>query len=90
MWEQTDLAMHGTIHQDDWLVYHDALALMTAKHTVKWMTNTTTTPDGKKYIDSWILPNLGATMIFQDLEKSPAWVTFRKASLLTTASKTMT
>jgi hypothetical protein len=59
MWEQTPLlAMHGTIHQDDWLVYHDALALMTAKRTVKWMMNTTI-PDGKKCIDHWILPRLG-------------------------------
>jgi hypothetical protein len=58
MWEQTTLAMHGTIHQDDWLVYHDALSLMIAKRAVKWMPNTTT-PDEKKYIDHWILPELG-------------------------------
>jgi hypothetical protein len=58
MWEQTALAMHGTIHQDDWLVYHDALSLMTAKRTMEWMENTRT-PDGKKYIHRWILPELG-------------------------------
>jgi hypothetical protein len=52
------LAMHGTAHQDDWLVYHDALSLMTAKRTMEWMENTRT-PDGKKYIDQWILPELG-------------------------------
>jgi hypothetical protein len=54
------LAMHGTIHQDDWLVYHDALALMITKRTVKRMMNTTT-PDGKKYIDHWILPGIGCS-----------------------------
>jgi hypothetical protein len=58
MWDQTALAMHGTIHQDDWLVNHDALSLTTAKQSMKWMENTTT-PDGKKYIDRWILPALG-------------------------------
>jgi hypothetical protein len=58
MWDQTALAMHGTIHQDDWLVYHDALSLMTAKQTMEWMENTTT-PNIKKYIDRWILPVLG-------------------------------
>jgi predicted flap endonuclease-1-like 5' DNA nuclease len=58
MWKHTALAMQGTIHQDDWLVYHDALALMTARSTVKWMTDTTG-PDGKKYIERWILPELG-------------------------------
>jgi len=70
MWEQTALAMHGTIHEDDWLVYHDALALMTAKRTVKWMTDTTT-PDGKKYIDRWILPELGCNEDIPRFGKRP-------------------
>jgi hypothetical protein len=58
IWEQTAFAMHGTNHQDDWLVYRNGLSLMSAKCTVKWMMNTTT-PDAKKYIDGWTLPELG-------------------------------
>jgi hypothetical protein len=27
----------GTKHEYDWMFYHDALSLMTAKETVKWM-----------------------------------------------------
>jgi hypothetical protein len=43
-WEQTALEQCtvATVHQDNWFVYHDTHALMTAKHTVKWMINPTT------------------------------------------------
>jgi hypothetical protein len=27
----------GTKKEDDWMFYHDALSLMTAKDTIKWM-----------------------------------------------------
>jgi hypothetical protein len=29
--------MKGTKHEHDWVFYHDALSLMTAKETVSWM-----------------------------------------------------
>jgi hypothetical protein len=39
-------------HEDDWLFYHDALWLTTAKETVKYMKE-------KDYLKRWILPELG-------------------------------
>ena len=29
--------LKGTNHEDDWLFYHDALSLMTAKDCIAWM-----------------------------------------------------
>ena len=47
--------MKGTYHEDDWFFYHDALSLMTAKCTIKWMQK-------KDYLRRWLLPvnQLGA------------------------------
>ena len=42
-------AMKGTIHEDSWMVYHDALSLMTASKTKEWMRE-------KGYLRRWILP----------------------------------
>ena len=39
------------------MFYHDALALMTAGDTERWMKNTTV--DGKPYWDYWLLPKNG-------------------------------
>ena len=33
--------MRGTIHENDWYFYHDALSLMTATSMMKWMEDTT-------------------------------------------------
>jgi len=33
----SDKAFKGTTHEDDWLLFHDALSQMTAKETVEWM-----------------------------------------------------
>jgi hypothetical protein len=60
---------------------------MTAKCTVKWMTNTTT-PDGKKYIDRWIFPRLGCNEDIPRFGKRPVGDLLRKACLLTAASIT--
>jgi hypothetical protein len=34
---ETERLMKGTQHKDDWMFYHDALTLMTAKETIVWM-----------------------------------------------------
>ena len=41
--------MKGTKHEDDWVFYHDALSLMTAKKTKDWMRN-------KGIYNKWLLP----------------------------------
>ena len=53
----TDKVFEGTTHENDWLFFHDALSLMTAKDTVKWMKQQQF--KGKSYYDRWILPCLG-------------------------------
>ena len=35
--EQSRNIMKDTIHEDTWMVYHDALSLMTSKSTKEWM-----------------------------------------------------
>jgi|Transcript_29455 hypothetical protein len=43
----------GTVHEDDWFFYHhDALSLITAQETIKWMKE-------KYYFKHWILPENG-------------------------------
>ena len=45
-------AFAGTTHENTWYFYHDALKLMTAKLTVKWMKE-------KGYYKRWLVPQLG-------------------------------
>ena len=42
--------MEGTKHSGDWLLYHDALSIMTAERTKQWM-------DEKNYLKRWVLPS---------------------------------
>ncbi|EJK60897.1 hypothetical protein THAOC_18686 [Thalassiosira oceanica] len=42
----------GTKNEDNWMFYHDALILMTAKECKDWMAE-------KGYLKRWILPELG-------------------------------
>ena len=42
--------MKGTIHEKTWMVYHDALSIMTSKSTKEWMKQ-------KGYLERWILPS---------------------------------
>jgi hypothetical protein len=77
----------ATFHQDDWFLCHDTLALMTAKHTIKGMMNTTT-HDERKYTDCWILPCEQLGCCNNDIPrcgKRPMG-NFRMACLLTAAS----
>ena len=47
---ESERIMKGTIHENTWMVYHDALAIMTAKATKEWMAE-------KGYLKRWILPS---------------------------------
>ena len=46
---ESERVMKGTIHEDSWIVYHDALSLMTSNSTKEWMKK-------KGYHEQWILP----------------------------------
>jgi hypothetical protein len=50
--EETQRLMKGTKHEDDWVFYHDALTLMTAKETVEWMKK-------EGHFERWLLPANG-------------------------------
>jgi hypothetical protein len=49
MAEETEKAMIGTKHEDDWYFYHDAISQMTCHKNKDWMQET-------GYIRQWILP----------------------------------
>jgi len=50
MMNESERVMKGTIHEKTWMVYHDALSIMTSKSTKQWMKE-------KGYLDRWILPS---------------------------------
>ena len=52
MFIETENIFKGTVHEDDWVVYHDALSLFTANDSVEYMRN-------KGYLDHLILPQNG-------------------------------
>ena len=41
--------MKGSVHEDNFFIVHDALVLMKAKETIKWMRQ-------KGYLHHWLLP----------------------------------
>lgn len=49
---ESSLVMQGTIHENDWYFYHDALAQMTCSSTITWMKQV-------GYFKHWILPEQG-------------------------------
>jgi hypothetical protein len=49
---ESEKVMKGTKHENDWVFYHDALSLMTAKETVEWMKK-------EGHYQRWILPKNG-------------------------------
>jgi hypothetical protein len=51
IYKESESLYNGTIHQNDWVFWHDALSLLTAKETVSWM------KDMGNY-DRWLLPEL--------------------------------
>ena len=50
MMAKSERVMKETIHEKTWMVYHDALSLMTAKSTKQWMRE-------KGYLKQWMLPS---------------------------------
>ena len=49
---ESEAVMAGTMHQGDWVFYHDALSLMTAKKTIQYM-------EDKGVLKRWLLPMNG-------------------------------
>ena len=52
MIKEAENLMKGSIHEDDFFIVHDALGLMTAKETIKWMKE-------KNCFNRWLLPMNG-------------------------------
>ena len=52
MMKEVDNLMKGSFHEDDFFIVHDALVLMTAKDTIKWMKE-------NNYFHRWLLPMNG-------------------------------
>ena len=50
MMDESARIMSGTKFAQNWKIYHDALSLMRAKETKKWM-------EEKGYLERWILPS---------------------------------
>ena len=60
--KETERAFKGTSHETDWVIYHDALSLMTAASCKKWM-------DEHGYLKRWILPSADLFDGHPDLQK---------------------
>ena len=52
MMKESENPMKGSVHEDDFFIVHDALVLMTAKETIKWMKE-------KNCFHRWLLPMNG-------------------------------
>ena len=52
MMMEAEKLMKGSVHEDDLFIVHDALVLMIAKETIKWMRE-------KNYFHCWLLPMNG-------------------------------
>ena len=64
-------AFVGTVHEDDWYFYHDALKQLTAKSTVKWMKE-------RDIYKRWLIPqlgiNAGTTYFGRPVGNRPEWM----------------
>ena len=49
IYNESKAHFQGTVYEDNWFFYHDALSLMTATETVEWM-------QSQGYYKHWILP----------------------------------
>lgn len=47
----------GTVHEHDWVFYHDALSQLTSQETLDWMKSQTYC--GRTYFDLWVKPLAG-------------------------------
>ena len=61
----------GTVHENDWFFYHDALKQLTAKSTVVWMKE-------KGYYSKWLIPQLGlnggTVYVSRPVGNRPEWM----------------
>ena len=51
MTKEAEKLINGSVHEDDFFIVHDALVLMTAKETIKWMKE-------KNFYHRWFPPRL--------------------------------
>ena len=49
MLNEAEKMMKGSVHEEYFFIFHDALVLMTAKETINWMRQ-------KGYLHQWLLP----------------------------------
>ena len=52
MMKEAENLMKGSVHEDDFFIFHDALVLMTAKETIEWTKE-------KNYFHRWLMPMNG-------------------------------
>ena len=52
MMKEAENLMKGSVHEDDLFIFHDALVLMTAKETIKWIKE-------NNCFHRWLLPMNG-------------------------------
>ena len=52
MMKEAENLLKGSVHEDDFFIFHDALVLITAKETIEWMKE-------KNFFHSWLLPMNG-------------------------------
>ena len=52
MMKEAEKLIKGSVHEDDFFIIRDALVLMTAKETIKWMKE-------NNYLHRWLLPMNG-------------------------------
>ena len=57
MIKESHRMMRGTVHAEDWYFYHDALSLMTASATMKWMSESFF--GGVSIKSRWLVPQKG-------------------------------
>ena len=69
--DHTKEIFKGTVHEDDWFFYHDALKQLTAKSTVEWMKE-------KGYYSRWLIPQLGLNggtiYAYRPVGNRPEWM----------------
>ena len=63
----------GTNHEDDWLFYHDALSLLTAKDCIAWMKKTLVPGirTRRTIYSCWVLPELNLNKEFARFHGRP-------------------
>ena len=70
--KETETAYSGTQYANTWMVYHDALSLMTAADCQEWMKGQYVDKENKiSYYDKWILPVLDLNKAYSRFHGKP-------------------